>query len=189
MHRGAVPMARHCVAGGHASSTARASRGGTSRRENAGDVLGSRRTGRGFYRERAPHRVKARADGIAATPKDNGQARERRRDRKAFCHAYRHQRAGLPAVRNGRRLIRTTRHVVGHRKHNGDSRRHVPAHRRGERSGNEPQDREDREQLARMRPEHRRTVSRRHSSWKRRGVHINQTRKVWLWILPLLGSA
>ncbi len=53
--------------------------GGTSRRENAGDVLGSRRFGRRLYRERITHGVTAGAHGIALA-EDEGDAGKHRRD-------------------------------------------------------------------------------------------------------------
>ena len=65
-------MARLCAAHGRALSAARASPGGTSRRTNAGDVLGSRRSSRRLYRERIAHGVTAGADGIAFGPQDEG---------------------------------------------------------------------------------------------------------------------
>lgn len=139
-------MARHRVAYGHALLAARASPGGgTSRRRNAGDVLGSRRSGWRLYRERSAHRVAARAHGTALA-QHKGRTRQQRRDREALRHADRQQGATFLAIGNGRRLIRAARHVARHFRHGRGSRHRRTAHRRGERSDDKPHDRKDREQ-------------------------------------------
>ena len=143
-------MARRCAAYGHALSAARSSLRRREPARVAGDALGSWRSTWGFYRVRIAHDIAAWADGIALIPKNEGQARKRRRGREAFGHARRHRRATLLTVGNGRVLWRTARHVVCHlgARHNRGGRHRGAAHRRSNRPRNEPYDRKDREQSA-----------------------------------------
>lgn len=63
-------MARRCVATATHSRPPKPRWGGTIRRTNAGDVLGSRRSSRGLDRQRIARGVAARANGNASAPQD-----------------------------------------------------------------------------------------------------------------------
>src|SRR3546814_9210609 len=130
-----------------------------SRREDAGDVLGSwwsieRRSG-----ERIAKHISAGRAPISGRPECEGCSRKDWSTREAF--ADRRQRTSHVRIRSSRPPVRAGCHVVRRLRH-GRGRHRVPVHRCGERPYNDAHDREDREQGAECRPKsHARNISHR----------------------------
>lgn len=151
-------MAQHCAATATHPRPPEPCRGGTSRRQCAGDVLGSRRSGRRRDGQRVTHDVTGGPQGVGFGPRRNARSREHRQGGRALGHARRHQRAALLTVGDGWRPVGAARHVARHAFfHARHRRRHLcrPTNRRsGKRSGGKPCDRKDHKQTAEASPEH-----------------------------------
>ncbi|ABS70042.1 hypothetical protein Xaut_4830 (plasmid) [Xanthobacter versatilis] len=142
----------------HALSTAPASPERHEPAQDAGDVLGSRRSRWKLCGQRVAQGVAGGPQGVAFGPGDYARMREHGHGSGALGHARRHQRAALLAVGDGRRPVGAAWHVARHVFfHACYHRRHLcrPTNRRsGKRSDDESCDRKDRKQTAEASPKH-----------------------------------